>query len=158
MRRAPAPGYPIRLGIEPQGCGGMTAGPGDSITGHAHRPQPADEDLGRAVDDALLAMAYGLCTELGILAMGITAGRAMAYELGAMNFVVPVGSRFGDESEVFVGLCDEFLVLGGGPQSLAEAEAGLAQGKPVRVITGFGGAADALAMREDLPQLLRIPG
>ena len=37
----------------------MTAGPGDSITGHAHRPQPADEDLGRAVDDALLAMAYG---------------------------------------------------------------------------------------------------
>gem|GEM_PF-3494963 len=59
MRRAPATGYPIRLGIGPQGCGGMTAGPGDSITGHAHRPQPADEDLGRAVDDALLAMAYG---------------------------------------------------------------------------------------------------
>ena len=111
-----------------------------------------------ATNNGVLAQAYSLCAELGILAMGITSGRALAYSVGAMNFVVPVGSRFGDESEDFVELCDEFLVLGGGDQSLREAEAALRRGKPVRVIVGFGGAADSLAAREDLPQLLRVPG
>ncbi|EDM79497.1 hypothetical protein PPSIR1_35262 [Plesiocystis pacifica SIR-1] len=109
-----------------------------------------------ATNNGVLELAYDLCVELGILAMGITSGRALAYEVGAMDFVVPVGSRFGDESQDFVELCDEFLVLGGGDQSLAEAEAALAVDKPVRVIVGFGGAADALAAREELTQLVRV--
>lgn len=108
-----------------------------------------------ATNNGVLAQAYDLCAELGILAMGITSNRALAYEVGAMNFVVPVGSRFGDESEAFVELCDEFLVLGGGDQSRREAEAALERGKPVRVIVGFGGAADELAARGERTQLLR---
>src|SRR5690606_23035003 len=96
----------------------------------------------------VLELAYDLCTQLGILAMGITSARALAYSLGEMHYVVCVGSKFGDESEDFVALCDAFVVLGGGPQSLHEAELALARGEPVEAITGFGGAADSLAERE----------
>jgi hypothetical protein len=100
-----------------------------------------------ATNIGVLELAYDLCTQLGILAMGITSGRALAYSLGEMQYVVPVGHKFGDESEDFVTLCDAFVVLGGGPQSLHEAELALARGKDVEVIAGFGGAADSLATR-----------
>ena len=76
----------------------------------------------------------------------------------AMRYLVPVRREFGDESEVFVSMCDAFTVLGGGEQSRREAELGLAQGKVVTLITGFGGAADSLAAEHQAspPPSLRV--
>jgi len=103
-----------------------------------------------ATDIGVPGCAYHLCEEMGITAMGVTAGAAIRYTIAPMAVLVPVGRRFGDESHIFVGLCDAFVVLGGGPQSDAETRAAHQQGKPVTVIQGFGGAADAFSA-EDLP-------
>jgi hypothetical protein len=97
----------------------------------------------------VLGLAYGLCAELAIPAVGITPDRALNYELGGMAHLIPVGEFFGDESEAFVRLCDEFILLGGGKQSLREALSASSIGKPVTVIQGFGGVAD-----EVTPQVL----
>lgn len=106
----------------------------------------------------VLELAYSLAAELGITAMGVTSSRSLRYRLGAMAYLVSVGSRFGDESRDFVTLCDRFVVLGGGDQSQHEAELGLAEAKPVTVVTGFGGAADALAKTAPRPGLSVIEG
>lgn len=98
----------------------------------------------------VLRLAYEVCAEAGIPAVGITPDRALNYDLGAMACVVPVGEFFGDESGAFVALCDEFLLLGGGKQSLRETLAAAALGRPVTVIQGFGGIADELTP-ESLP-------
>ncbi|MEL6347699.1 MAG: hypothetical protein AAFV53_31625 [Myxococcota bacterium] len=86
--------------------------------------------------------AYQICAELGITTMGVTAAAAARYTLAPMQRLVPVGRRFGDESHVFVDLCDEFVILGGGNQSDAETRAAHQARKPITVIQGFGGAAD----------------
>ncbi len=80
--------------------------------------------------------------------MGITAGQALAYSLAPMQFVVPVGQRFGDESRVFVESIDALVMLGGGAQSRREALAASGRGIPITVIQGFGGAADELTVDE----------
>jgi hypothetical protein len=98
----------------------------------------------------VLELVYELCSDLGIPAVGITPDRALNYEVGAMAHVVPVGEFFGDESEAFVALCDEFLLLGGGKQSHRETMAASSMGKLVTVIQGFGGVADELSP-ETLP-------
>lgn len=55
------------------------------------------------------------------------------------------GENPGDESHGFVSLCDEFIVLGGGDQSMLEAMEALDRyGKPVEVFCGMGGAAETL--------------
>ncbi len=98
----------------------------------------------------VLEMTYALCAELDLPAVGITPDRALNYELGMMAHVIPVGEFFGDESETFVRLCDEFLLLGGGKQSQRETMAACALGKPITVIQGFGGVADEFTV-EVLP-------
>lgn len=95
-----------------------------------------------ATDIGVPGAAYRICRELNITTMGVTAGAAIRYALAPMAVLVPVGRRFGDESGVFVGLCDAFVLLGGGPQSEAETRAAHQQGKPVTIIRGFGGVAD----------------
>lgn len=111
-----------------------------------------------ATNKGVLELAYTLANERGIRAMGVTSSQALRYRLGTMAYLVSVGSRFGDESHVFVALCDRFVVLGGGKQSHDEAELALAQGKPVTLITGFGGAADALAKTIPRPNLDQVIG
>ena len=54
------------------------------------------------------------------------------------------GRRFGDESEAFVAVCDALWVLGGGPQSEAEARLAGRAGLPVTLVRGLGGAAERL--------------
>lgn len=97
-----------------------------------------------ATDIGVPGLAYALCAQLGITAAGITAGAAIRYRLAAMDRLVVVGRRFGDESAVFISQCDAFVVLGGGPQSARECRLAAEAGKPVTALRGFGGAADAL--------------
>lgn len=108
-----------------------------------------------ATDAGVLHLTYALCAQLHISAAGITSDAALRYQLGAMDWVAPVGARFGDESELFVACCDEFLVLGGGAQSLHEAELAAAMGKPVTAVRGFGGAADDLT-EERVPTMRAV--
>jgi len=98
-----------------------------------------------ATNLGVLELAYALCADLTIWAAGVTPDRTLLYEVGEMDFLVPWGQRFGDESDVFVELCDSFLLLGGGPQSERETLAAHARGRPVTIIQGFGGAADGLS-------------
>lgn len=95
-----------------------------------------------ATDIGVPGAAYHLCAEMDITAMGVTAGAAIRYSIAPLQVLVPIGRRFGDESHVFVRLCDEFVLLGGGTQSAAETREANQQNKPITVICGFGGVAD----------------
>ena len=98
-----------------------------------------------ATDAGVLALTYRWCARLGVTAIGITCEAGRRLPIAALDWLVPVGERFGDESALFVDICSAFVVLGGGEQSRREAIGGRAQDKPVTLIRGFGGAADALA-------------
>jgi len=98
-----------------------------------------------ATDDGVLAITYRLCAARKITAIGITCDAGHRLPVARVDWLVPVGHRFGDESALFVDVCDAFVVLGGGEQARREAIGGRAQDKPVTLIQGFGGAADALA-------------
>lgn len=104
-----------------------------------------------ATNSGVPGAAYQTSVALGITTMGVTAGAAIRYTLAPMAVLVPVGRRFGDESHVFVALCDAFLLLGGGAQSEAETRAAHQQEKPITIIQGFGGVADQLSPA-DLPR------
>ncbi len=104
-----------------------------------------------ATNSGVLNLTYAACERLGITAMGITAGQALAYSLAPMQYVIPVGQRFGDESPLFVESIDALVMLGGGAQSRREALAASGRGIPITVIQGFGGAADELTA-EELPR------
>lgn len=98
-----------------------------------------------ATDAGVLALAYALCAERRLTSIGITCDAGRELPLAPLDWLVPVGRRFGDESALFVDTCDAFVVLGGGEQARREAVCGRAQDKPVTLIRGFGGAADDLA-------------
>jgi len=98
-----------------------------------------------ATNTGVLQLTYELCSALGIRTMSVAPDRALNYELGPLDFVIPLGEYFGDESEAFVRLGDEFVLLGGGNQSHQEILAAHLAGKPVTIIQGFGGIADELS-------------
>lgn len=104
-----------------------------------------------ATDHGVLKLTYELCDELAILSMGVTPARTLAYPVGRMDYLIPHGQRYGDESQVFLRTSDAFLLLGGGPQSERETREGHARGAEVTIIQGFGGVADQLD-KEALPQ------
>lgn len=110
-----------------------------------------------ATDAGVLALAYRWCAAHGVTAVGITCEAGRRLPIAPLDWLVPVGERFGDESALFVDACDAFVVLGGGEQARREAIGGRAQDKPVTLIRGFGGAADALAEAE-LPGALVVDG
>jgi hypothetical protein len=89
-------------------------------------------------------LAYEVCAFLNIMAMGIAPEQALDFPLGKMDYVLPFGQTFGDESHVFVRTIDELLVLGGGAQSEREVFAAAAANQPMTIIQGFGGIADQL--------------
>lgn len=101
-----------------------------------------------ATDSGVLALAYRWCAERRVTAIGVTCEAGRTLPIAAVDWLVPVGERFGDESALFVDICDRFVVLGGGEQARREAIGGRAQDKPVTLIRGFGGAADTLAEME----------
>jgi hypothetical protein len=101
-----------------------------------------------ATNTGVLQLTYEVCVFLDIPTMSVAPDRALNYELGPLAYVIPHGQAFGDESDLFVGLSDELLLLGGGKQSHREVLAGHALHKPVTVIQGFGGTADALSAVE----------
>ena len=97
-----------------------------------------------ATNEGVLRLAYEVCAFLNITAMGIAPDQALDFPLGEMQYVLPFGRAFGDESPVFVRTIDELLVLGGGPQSRREVFAAAEAGQPMTIIQGFGGIADQL--------------
>jgi hypothetical protein len=101
-----------------------------------------------ATNTGVLQLAYELCAALGLETVSVAPDRALNYELGSLNYVIPMGESFGEESEWFVHLCDEFLLLGGGKQSQRELLMAGALGKPITIIQGFGGCADELTAVE----------
>lgn len=111
-----------------------------------------------ATDLGVPALVYAACARRSITAVGVTAGAAARYRLAPMAMLVPVGRRFGDESPAFLAVCDALWIVGGGAQSRREALMAAGAGKPVTVLRGVGGAADALTA-EELPtaRFLTIP-
>jgi hypothetical protein len=89
-------------------------------------------------------LAYEMCARLNITAMGIAPDQALDFPLGRMDYLLPFGQTFGDESPVFVRMIDEMLVMGGGAQSEREIFAAAADNRPMTIIQGFGGIADQL--------------
>jgi hypothetical protein len=89
-------------------------------------------------------LAYELCADLGITAMGVACSRAADYKLGEMRYLIVEGSNWGDKSPTFLKTFDELIMLGGGNQAKREAITAANEGKPVLVIQGFGGTADDL--------------
>jgi len=110
-----------------------------------------------ATDSGVLHLAYELCEQLGITAMGVTPDIALDFDVAKMEYLVPVGHNFGDESETFLRICDEFMLLGGGNQSRREIITAANMGKPITVIQGFGGAADDFSP-ERLPRARFVSG
>ncbi|MEM9691338.1 MAG: hypothetical protein AAGA56_02230 [Myxococcota bacterium] len=103
-----------------------------------------------ATDLGVPAIAYRVADELGLRCVGVTPAAAMSHPLARLDYLVPIGKRFGDESRVFVELCDELWMFGGGPQSESEVRLATQMGKPIVVAQGVGGTADLLTKR-DLP-------
>ena len=97
-----------------------------------------------ATNEGVLRLTYEVCAFLNIMAMGIAPDQALDYPLGQMQYMLPSGRAFGDESPVFVRTIDELLVLGGGAQSKREVVAAAAAHQPITIIQGFGGIADQL--------------
>ncbi|MEO1269438.1 MAG: hypothetical protein AAFX99_15220 [Myxococcota bacterium] len=100
-----------------------------------------------------LQLTYDICTEQGIRAMGVTPDRTLRYPIGRLDLLLPVGRRYGDESEVFLNTADAFVLVGGGDQSRRETEEAHRRGKPVSIIQGFGGVADIFSAKQ-LPQAI----
>jgi hypothetical protein len=98
-----------------------------------------------ATNEGVLQVAYEVCTFLNITAIGIAPRQALDYPLGQIDYLIPFGQVFGDESLVFVRTIDELIVLGGGPQSQQEVFAAAQANRPITVIQGFGGIADQLS-------------
>jgi len=101
-----------------------------------------------ATNTGVLQLTYELCAGAGVPTLSAAPDASLKYELGPLRYVIPAGREFGDESDLFVSLCDEFVLLGGGKQSRRETLAASSAGKPVTVIQGFGGAADELTSAE----------
>jgi hypothetical protein len=97
-----------------------------------------------ATNQGVLRLAYEVCAFLNITAMGIAPRQALDFPLGKMDYVLPFGRDFGDESDVFVRTIDELIVLGGGAQSQREVFAAATANRPMTIIQGFGGIADQL--------------
>lgn len=100
-------------------------------------------------------LAYEICEELGITAMGVACEKAGDYPLGEMRYLVIEGKDWGEESPTFLKTSDRIVMLGGGGQAKREAITAANDGKPVFVIQGFGGTADDL--RGDIVAALGRP-
>jgi hypothetical protein len=95
-----------------------------------------------ATNSGMVPLAYEVCTFLNITAMGIAPDQALEYPLSQMQYMLPFGQAFGDESPVFVRTIDELIVVGGGAQSQRELLAAAEIDRPITIIQGFGGVAD----------------
>lgn len=97
-----------------------------------------------AADEGVLELAYALCAELGVRAVGIAPRSVYEHPIARLDHLVIEGICFGEESRLFVETSDELLLLGGGPQCENEARLAAELGKPLVVARGFGGCADEL--------------
>jgi hypothetical protein len=123
-----------------------------SSGGMPHPPPEAEAALGErlwvvsgATDVGVPGLTHRLCRAAGIQTAGLTAAQGLEYSLAPLDMLIVVGERFGDESDDLLALCDALIILGGGPQAEREARGALEVGIPVTAVTGFGGAADAIA-------------
>jgi predicted Rossmann-fold nucleotide-binding protein len=103
-----------------------------------------------AADEGVLELAYALCAELGVRAVGIAPRSVYAHPIARLDHLVIEGTCFGEESRLFVETSDALLLIGGGPQCDSEARMAARLGKLLTVARGFGGCGDELTPA-DLP-------
>jgi hypothetical protein len=101
-----------------------------------------------ATNTGVLQLTYDICREKNFPTFSVAPDCALNYEVGPLDYVLPYGREFGDESDLFVQLCDEFILLGGGKQSHREILAAYRAAKPITIIQGFGGIADEFTVAE----------
>jgi hypothetical protein len=103
-----------------------------------------------ATNTGVLQLTYTICREKNIPTFSVAPDCALNYEIGSLDYILPHGREFGNESDLFVQFCDEFILLGGGKQSHREIVAAHRAAKPITIIQGFGGVADEFTS-EELP-------
>jgi predicted Rossmann-fold nucleotide-binding protein len=67
-------------------------------------------------------LAYELADTREWTTIGLTAKEAKQYECYPVDKEIIVGENFGDESEAFIDYIDVFVRVGGGKQSMKEAD------------------------------------
>jgi len=78
-------------------------------------------------------LAYKVAREFGFSCTGIACQKAKEYQCFPCDKVVmdDCWVEWGDESQTFLEYCDQFLRIGGGAQSIREAEIARQMGKSV---------------------------
>ena len=77
------------------------------------------------------AIAYEIAKQLQLKTAGVACRKAEEFECYPCDRVQIVGSKWGDESSVFLKQLDILIHVGGGDQSLAECQAFKKTGKPL---------------------------
>jgi hypothetical protein len=75
-------------------------------------------------DQGVPALAYRAAAALGLRTVGLSARQALRVAAGRypVDELVISGTRFGDESPLFIARIDALIRIGGGPQSRHEVE------------------------------------
>jgi hypothetical protein len=68
------------------------------------------------------AIAYDIAKERGLSTVGVACLKAEKYECFPVDKKVIEGAEWGDESEKFLSMIDVMIKVGGGKQSIAEAQ------------------------------------
>jgi hypothetical protein len=68
------------------------------------------------------AIAYDIAREREYRTIGVACSRALTMTCFPVNEQYIFGTEWGDESEKFLSMCDVLIRVGGGKQSLNEAE------------------------------------
>ena len=76
-------------------------------------------------------LAYNVAYLLDLTTVGISCAKASGYPCYPCDKVIRFGEDWGDESQTFLEYCDQFLRIGGGAQSIREAEIARQMGKSV---------------------------
>ena len=77
------------------------------------------------------ALGYALATERGWYTIGVACAKAKDYECYPCTETHIVGTDWGHESQTFLDMCQIFIRVGGGDQTITEITKAKEMGKPV---------------------------
>ena len=76
-------------------------------------------------------IAYEEAVRRGWKTVGVACSKAYNYQLYPCNLAFIIGKKWRDESSTFLKMCEVFIRVGGGPQSMDETVAAKTAGKTV---------------------------